>query len=120
MFTEDLSVFFDSADGFAIDALWTLQGVGSFTIPVIFDNGYSGISFGEADQAARGPRCMVRDDQLLHDLLWGSELLTWGGEAIRGGPMNRGDTLTINSVAYKVGNIEPEDQPGISWIVLRK
>lgn len=103
MFTEDLSEFFDSGTGHALDALWTLQGGGSFTIQVIFDNGYSGYALGEADQAGRGPRCMVRDSQIA-----------------QGAGMKRGDTLTINAVVYKIGTIEPEDQPGVSWVMLRK
>jgi hypothetical protein len=102
VFTEDLSVFFNSAEH-ATDALWSLQGGGSFTIQVIFDNGYTGYGVGEVDQAGRGPRCMVRDDQIA-----------------QGVGMKRGDTLAIGAVTYKVGNIEAEDQPGVSWLVLKK
>jgi hypothetical protein len=102
MFTEDLSVFFSTAE-FAVDAVWTpAAGGGPFTIPVIFDNAYREFAMGEADQAGREPECLARDDQLA-----------------QGSGMKRGDVVVINSVTYKVGTIEP-DGTGVSRIVLRK
>ena len=102
MFTEDLSVFFDSATGHASDALWTLQGGGSFTIQVIFDNAYREVGLGEADQAGREPECLAREDQLA-----------------QGAGMKRGDSIVINTVTYKIGTVEP-DGTGVSRVTLRK
>lgn len=102
MFTEDLSIFFSTGD-FAVDAVWTPAGGGGpFTIQVIFDNAYQGFNVGEADQAGREPQCLARDSQLA-----------------QGSGMKRGDSIVINAVTYKVGNIEP-DGTGVSRISLRK
>lgn len=102
MFTESLADFF-STDDFAVAATWTpAAGGGPFTIQVIFDNAYRGFGVAEADQAGREPEAWARDDQLA-----------------QGSGMKRGDQIVINSVTYKVGNIEP-DGTGVSRLALRK
>jgi hypothetical protein len=101
MFTEDLTAFFQTAD-FAYAATWTpAAGGGPYTVNVIFDNAYREYGLGEADQAGRAPQCEAPDDQLA-----------------QGSGMKRGDTLVINSITYKVGNVEA-DGTGVSLITLK-
>jgi len=100
-FTEDLTAFFQEAD-FAYAATWTpAAGGGPYTVNVIFDNAYREYGLGEADQAGRSPQCMAADDQLA-----------------QGAGMKRGDTLVVNSITYKVGNVEA-DGTGVSLITLK-
>lgn len=101
MFTEDLTPFFATAD-FGRDANWTLQGGGSFTIQVIFDNEYLQDAAGQVEDASRMPVAWVSDAQIA-----------------QGAGMKRNDTLVIAGVTYTVAEIQP-DGTGVSVIHLRK
>lgn len=99
MFFEDLSLFFDVDEGFAVDAIWTpAGGGGSVTIQVIFEGEYYESSIGDAGIAGLSPMCSVADDQV---------------EGIA-----RNDALVINGSTYRVAGIEP-DGTGVTRIRLR-
>lgn len=84
MFGEDLSVFFDTADGFAHAAV---RNGGPDTVPVIFDRAYL-------------------------EPLAGVEGHAPSALAMESSGIGHGDTLGIDGTTYTVRSIEPGD-PGL-------
>lgn len=91
MFTEDLSVFFDTANGFAVNA--TLSGGG--TVPVIFDAAYQGALGGFAEST--GPQCTAKSADVATAV--------------------QGSTLVIAGITYKVTELQPNGT-GITILML--
>lgn len=90
MFVEDLSVFFDTASGFAQSA--TVDGD---TFPVIFDNGYQSALGGLVEST--GPICQAKTADV--------------------STVVQGATITIASTDYRVRGVQP-DGTGITTLVL--
>lgn len=90
MFTEDLSVFLDTAQGFAVNAT-----LGAATVPVIFDNAFAD-ALGIV--AATQPVALGTSADLA--------AATVGG------------TITINAVAYTIAEIQP-DGTGLTRLMLK-
>lgn len=95
-FTEDLSAFFDT-DDFAVEAVFT-RGVDTIaTVNVIFDVPTEYVAYDQVNVAADNPYCQAISSEVA---------------AIR-----RGDTCTIDSVAYGVRLIKA-DGTGVTHIDL--
>ena len=96
----DNSVFYNEAE-FGEAAVWTpAAGGGPYAITVIFDLEYQGDLFGEIEHAAQNPVAFVRDSQIAD-----------------GSGMQIGDALSVRSVAYRVGAMQP-DGTGQTALVL--
>jgi len=92
MLTEDLTVFFDTTNGFAQQA--TLGGV---AVQVIFDNDYAAAAVGMVGMATSGPICYAPSANV-------------GADPV-------GQPLVINGVTYTVAEHRP-DGHGVSALVL--
>ncbi len=92
MFVEDLSVFFDASNGFAVNAT-----VGGSTVPVIFDAVGQSALAGFVETA--GPQCIAKSQDVA--------------------TVVQGTAITINAVAYTVTGVEP-DGTGLTTLQLRK
>ena len=91
MFVEDLTVYFDTANGFAVNA-----AVGGATVPVIFDKSYlAAMGFAESSV----PQCVGRSVDLASAV--------------------QGTAITINAVAYRVTEHQP-DGTGVTTLLLEK
>lgn len=102
MFNEDLTVFFQAAD-FGTLAVWTpAAGGGPFTIIGILNSGYFQSSIGDPGAAASRVQFKVSDTDLA-----------------QGAGIKRNDALVINSVTYKVAEIEQERHRGTTVLTLR-
>lgn len=92
MFAEDLTVYFDPANGFAVNA-----SLGGATVPVIFDaQGQSALA-GFVETA--GPQCIAKSQDVAS--------------------VTQGSAITINAVAYTVTGVEP-DGTVLTTLQLRK
>lgn len=91
MFAEDLSVFLDTADGFAVDA-----ALGGVTVPVIFDAAYT--SAGGMVEST-GPQCQGKTGDLAAAV--------------------QGTAITISGQAYTVTGNQP-DGTGMTVLQLRE
>jgi hypothetical protein len=91
MFAEDLSAFFDTANGFAQNA--TL--LGGAVMPVIFDNAYQGSMGGFVEST--GPQCVAKTADVA--------------------ALVQGSTITVNAIAYKVAIVQP-DGTGLTTLQL--
>lgn len=87
-FTEDFTAYLDDAD-FATEATFSRSGL---TVNVIFDADYQDPLGVESS----GPMAE--------------------GKASDFASVVQGDTLTINSIAYRISNIQPD---GTGWITLK-
>ncbi len=92
MFAEDLRPFFDVAGGFAVTAT-----VGAASFPVIFDNGYQSALGGMVEST--GPQCMAKSADV--------------------STVVQGTSITINAVAYKVREVQP-DGTGVTVLFLER
>lgn len=88
-FAEDLDPYFDTADGFAVAAVFN----GSLTVNCLFENAY-GDALGAAGTIP---------------------LLT--GPSAELATIERGDTVVVASVSYTVQNVEP-DGTGVTLLRL--
>ena len=91
MFVEDLSVFFDTASGFAQSA--TVDGD---TFPVIFDNGYQSALGGMMEST--GPICQAKTADVASVV--------------------QGATISIGGTDYVVTGVQP-DGTGLTTLQLR-
>lgn len=91
MFVEDLTVYFDPANGFAVNA-----SLGGATVPVIFDQSYLA-AMGYAESSA--PQCVGRSVDLVSAV--------------------QGTLITIKAVAYRVTEHQP-DGTGVTALLLEK
>lgn len=92
MFAEDLSAFFDVAGGFAVNAT-----VGAVSFPVIFDNGYQSALGGMVEST--GPVCQAKSADV--------------------STVAQGTSITINAVAYRVREVQP-DGTGVTTLFLER
>lgn len=93
MFAEDLSVFFDTVNGFAVAA--TLQGGAAGGVAAIFDEAY----LEQLDIAGTGPRALVMASSVAKTDVT--------------------KTLTIGSTVYTIVGREPLDDGAIVVLRLR-
>ena len=91
MFAEDLSTFFDTSSGFAINA--TVSGQ---TVPVIFDKAYLGAMGGLVEST--GPVCVAQTSTVA--------------------AVTQGTAIVIEGTTYTVTGVEP-DGTGITVLQLR-
>lgn len=91
-FAEDFAEFFDTADGFAVDAIWSLNGQ---SVQAIFDKPYDNVLNISSSQ----PQALLRDDQ------------TQGLAA--------GQTLTINGAVWKIAELQPNGL-GLTLVLLNE
>lgn len=95
MFTEDLTVFFDTANGFAETV--TYQGT---HIDVIFDDAFVNIGVGQfGGVESRKPACLAREADVPS--------------------VAHGHTVKRGAVTYHVIGVEP-DGTGVTLLVLEK
>jgi hypothetical protein len=92
MFAEDLSVYFDTTNGFAVPA--TLAG--GAVVGVVFDQAYTGALAGLVEST--GPQCIGPTSAL--------------------GALVQGSVITINGNAYTVTGNQP-DGTGVTTLQLR-
>lgn len=90
MFTEDLTAFLDTTQGFAVNAT-----LGAATVPVIFDNAFS--------------------DAL--GIVSSTQPVALGTTADLAAA-TVGSTITINAVAYTIAEIQP-DGTGLTRLMLK-
>lgn len=91
MFTEDLSPFLDTDDGFAVSAT-----IGAATVPVIFDNAYLAA---QGLVESTGPQCLGKTADLAGAV--------------------QGTAVTISGTAYTVTGNQP-DGTGMTVLQLRE
>jgi len=94
-FTEDLTGFFDTAQGFAVDATWN----GVTPVTVIFDQAYFSDTPGTAGIESSKPVALAIEAEM-------------DGVA-------QGDTLAIGATTYTVAEVHP-DGTGLIALVLEK
>lgn len=94
-FAEEFGAFFDSAQGFAVDAVYN----GTTTIQVIFDKAWFQDTPGSAGITATQPMALAIE--------------------INVPSATPGDTLVINSVTYTVTEVHP-DGTGLTMLLLRR
>jgi len=89
MFTEDLTVFFNTAEH-AVSAT-----LGAATIPVIFDN----------------------EHRLAHDMVSTTNPVAWAKASdVDSGDVN--STITINGTAYTIRDVQPQDDGAVVLVQL--
>lgn len=94
-FTEDLTPFFDTVNGFAE----TVTYQGSTSIAVIFDNAFIEDRLGAVGIESTKPACLVRTSQV--------------------SSVVQGHTIARGAVNYQVASVHP-DGTGLTLLVLEK